>query len=414
MSLTFGPGLIDSIRLRDRYYNDDLATGSNDGTSEANAWQSLADMVAGAVPGDHVWCKKTASPITVSANTDLPSGDIQAPIVYQGYGSEIGDGTKCIFACGAGGNIIEINPGNVLVDLSFTGTSVTSYTVLKNVGNATIVRCAFTSDNNAESCRGTEGAFVACTFNNTGTFVTSGYEAVSISSGTLIGCKMQSEGECIEASHVDEGDVNVFIGNVVISDSSEARTCIECEGGQVESAVVAIFENSCWGGSVGIEITDYPSTKEYGSAIMYNICAGCDQGIDALDLTNQEYPCILKNAYGANTTGDIGTGFSADVSERFDDLTLSGLPYATTTALDLDATAGEGAACRSTASIGYLSGSGTELVSGAFSYGAHREGTDDSGDADSLVGFTQQTGGGAALAGKDFGMLPLNKTSEIG
>ena len=80
-----------------RYANFDLATGLNDGTSEANAWQTWAAVLAGESPGDHVWVKKTATRHNEGgANTRIDLAFF-APTVselsrIEGYGTTIGDG----------------------------------------------------------------------------------------------------------------------------------------------------------------------------------------------------------------------------------------------------------------------------------------------------------------------------------
>ena len=80
-----------------RYANFDLATGLNDGTSEANAWQTWAAVLAGETAGDHVWVKKTATRHNEGgANTRIDLAFF-APTVselsrIEGYGTTIGDG----------------------------------------------------------------------------------------------------------------------------------------------------------------------------------------------------------------------------------------------------------------------------------------------------------------------------------
>src|SRR6056297_603436 len=83
-----------------RYANFDLATGANDGTSEADAWQSWTDVFAGDSPGDHIYVKKTASRHTAGAAgslaIDLPFfGGVGTELgILEGYGTTPGDGVK--------------------------------------------------------------------------------------------------------------------------------------------------------------------------------------------------------------------------------------------------------------------------------------------------------------------------------
>ena len=77
----------------ERYANFDLATGLNDGTSEANAWQSLASCAAGYAAGDRVNIKRQSSPESLTALTTFStSGTALAPVYFRGYETTIGDG----------------------------------------------------------------------------------------------------------------------------------------------------------------------------------------------------------------------------------------------------------------------------------------------------------------------------------
>ncbi len=418
--MTFGPALIDGTTyFKDVYYDEDLSTGNDDGTNEANAWKTIGSMIAGVdgISGLRVNMKKAASPVIISTDAIFPVGGTSASMSvtwYRGYGTDIGDGTKWIGQTATTFEFRSIAGTQIFQDLSFVGdNSATS--AFENVSSgATFIRCAFSNTGQGQATNNNESVCIACTMTNTGTFSSSGYEACTPSSGTMLNCKCQSDGLVMDFRQTDEGDVTFCIGNVAISDSLGARIGIEFGGSQVESAAMIVAENSVWGALVGLHYQDYPSAKEYGAAVCYNIAAGCVEGIEMLDTANQEQSHILNNAFGDNSGADIGSSINADVATMIISLTLSGLPYATTTALDLDSTAGEGAACRSAGILGYIDGTGTDLVTGAFSYGAHREGSDDSGSADTLVGSSQSSGGGIQVDGKDFGMWPLNKTSEIG
>jgi hypothetical protein len=96
----------------ERYANFDLATGDNNGTSEANAWQTPAAVIAGVAAGNRVNIKKQASPFQTSGNLVFNvAGTATAPIWYRGYETTIGDGGRW-----------EIDLANNLNNLQFTGT----------------------------------------------------------------------------------------------------------------------------------------------------------------------------------------------------------------------------------------------------------------------------------------------------
>lgn len=77
----------------ERYANFDLTTGNNDGTSEANAWQTIAAMAAGATAGNRINIKRQASPYALSGNlTVAMNGTAAAPIWCRAYATTPGDG----------------------------------------------------------------------------------------------------------------------------------------------------------------------------------------------------------------------------------------------------------------------------------------------------------------------------------
>ena len=79
----------------EKYANFDLATGLNDGSSEADAWQTPAAVIAGVAAGDRVNIKKQASPFQTSGDlTFSVAGTATAPIWYRGYETTIGDGGR--------------------------------------------------------------------------------------------------------------------------------------------------------------------------------------------------------------------------------------------------------------------------------------------------------------------------------
>ena len=82
----------------DYYANFDLVTGANDGTSEADAWQTWDDVIAGLTGGIRVNIKKQSSPYDISpASIDYDLGGITnppsptTPIMFRGYESVTGD-----------------------------------------------------------------------------------------------------------------------------------------------------------------------------------------------------------------------------------------------------------------------------------------------------------------------------------
>lgn len=93
----------------DTYANFDLVTGNDDGTSAADAWQTMTSMNAEMVPGDRVNLKRQASPFDLTATfTFNTAGTVLAPIWIRAYASSIGDGGiwECAYNSGGTANLI--------------------------------------------------------------------------------------------------------------------------------------------------------------------------------------------------------------------------------------------------------------------------------------------------------------------
>jgi hypothetical protein len=81
------------MAITERYMNTDLTTGANDGTSEADAWQTWAAAAAGLAADQRLNVKAPASRTSVvGAATFSVNGSGATPIAIRAYSSTIGDG----------------------------------------------------------------------------------------------------------------------------------------------------------------------------------------------------------------------------------------------------------------------------------------------------------------------------------
>lgn len=111
-------GTPEAVGPTERYADFDLATGLNDGTSEANAWQSWGDIVFAA--GERVNIQAGASAHSIGSVTQTTNGTAGSPVYLRGYTTTIGDGglwefTGDITWSGDYGYIDDVD-GQIIVD----------------------------------------------------------------------------------------------------------------------------------------------------------------------------------------------------------------------------------------------------------------------------------------------------------
>jgi len=92
-----------------RYANFDLTTGNNDGTTEADAWQTLADLNTGMTGGGFLChIKKQAARQLYTGNPVImcPNALIGNPSIIRGYGTTINDGVRWEFGTTSSANLL--------------------------------------------------------------------------------------------------------------------------------------------------------------------------------------------------------------------------------------------------------------------------------------------------------------------
>lgn len=132
----------------EKYANFDLTTGNNDGTSEANAWQTWAAVSAGISAGDRVNIKQQSSPFVATNTitiTDVSLNNI--PVAYRGYQSTIGDGgmwKATISTGGIGGFTFAQNTESnyVFENMEIIAAPTSNLTAI-NLGYGYIRNCVF-------------------------------------------------------------------------------------------------------------------------------------------------------------------------------------------------------------------------------------------------------------------------------
>lgn len=153
--------------ITEAFMNTDLATGLDDGTSEANAWQTWTSMAAGMASGDRVNIKAPASRTDISAaHSIVANGTGTLPVAFECYTTTIGDGGHAEYedltlnitarnfqirgldilnASTVGGPIINANDWNIaIIDCKFTRTdAATTLRMVDGVQGCIVMNCMF-------------------------------------------------------------------------------------------------------------------------------------------------------------------------------------------------------------------------------------------------------------------------------
>jgi hypothetical protein len=335
------------MALTEKYANFDLATGFNDGTSEANAWQSWADITFAA--GERVNIKRCSSRQSLGSVSMSVSGTAGSPVWLRGYGSTIGDGTKFHWT----GDLSQSGDGVILECLDGENSS----------GTARMYNC--TGSTRLVQCRGVHTLTGSAVFAPMA-LRASGCVAIGCEA-SIAGNRAGSDGAAIKSDvyAVIYGCSAKGSGNaqaVYVTANFDATQLLRCTvdgngdvGVLVNSGaprgVLLLSGNSIYNCTDGVQLGTVFTIGGDGCLMVINnifyLCAG--YGINNSSGTNLLEGLVINNAMGSITSTRLN-GFG-DV-EEIGDITLSGNPWTDAANGDftLNNTAGAGAACRE---VGY-------------------------------------------------------------
>lgn len=364
------------MALTPKYANFDLTTGANDGTSEADAWQSHTDVTLTA--GDHLFVKKTASRYSGGAVWNMSgSPTTEAPIIVEGYGVTPGDGIH--FQMDTGVNTAYFGP-LLNFDISVTSAQDT----FDSTSNGNFINCIFESDvSRLSSSSESRTRFSGCVFRfnaNVGVAITAS------TSCQFHGCLFVGTG-FVSTGFVSVGGGSVFTDCAFLCTGTGNRVAVLSNSGYSD-----IILSNCsfkgWSQCAALSGTGGSAGSAGGFFIHNAAVEDCDyvyRVVLAANNTNIHITNVLHDgnvtAVAADDTatrdfiitGEIDAGGPVFVDAANGDFTLA----------DPE--------------------SHGEVIGGGFvmPYGV------------SSLGVASSGGGGSGLAGGNFGLPPISRISEV-
>lgn len=337
----------------EKYANFDLGSGSDNGTSEANAWQTLASMLAGCAAGDRVNIKRQASshgPIAV--NTTIgPSVAATAvnPIYFRGYTTTIGDGGIWETTVGTTGSMVLTFAAYATYEgLAFNGVASVNHLTYTGIATSLFIRCLLdTAGDNAGSAGGpcSINSAINCMIilgtgrvnvvgaNNAAAYMRNSYfirRKATSGSGHLLSIDNFGRSTCIENC--------TFVGNQVAEEGIFWDRANSQHGSNIINNRFYGFENA-------IEIDEEPTGDTRLMHISGNVFSTMTGR--AIKRTNTQVGKLLitENLYHSCTSGFTDYDDFADYASNF---SLSANPFTNVATGDLsfNDTANGGAVCR--------------------------------------------------------------------
>ena len=332
--------------ITEMYANFDLATGADDGTSEADAYKTWASMKAATVAGDRVNFKKTASrhsSVSTGYSFATSSTDL-LPIIFRGYETTITDGVKMQFLFGG--------TSSASMDITGEGLLIQNFDV---EGSST---------NDVVNCSGDCTLFESCIIVNTGTtaalhtglrisdaYANNCYIETNGTSATSYAVRMQQAGlsNCTAVStrvgiYTIVGSTNTNItGCLIYAKGASSTTGVEHTGGATSGGPLMI--NTTINGfpdAVSFDVID-GITSTVMPVILDCIMSNATNGIINGSAT-QDMAIYLSTIAFFNVTTPMYAGDKIIVNQ----IALSVDPYvdASTNDFSLNDTAGGGTDCR--------------------------------------------------------------------
>jgi hypothetical protein len=312
-----------------RYCNPDLSSGSDDGSSEANAFQSVSDAVSyinSNGPGVHMYFKRTSSRDSSTINISATFADTTKKTILEGYETTPGDRGKFQIGSNSSGQIILGAAADNMIlrnfDIEFNGAGGVSNCILFSRGmtnvieNCKIHNLSTSADRTAirytQECTiiNNEISSAAASFSNDATDV----------HAVVAGAALRGGSVCYNIIKGAQGIANTSqflgyfcFGNVIMPNTADSvdldlgiRMTLAREGtGTNEQRGTVISGNTIFNfQSTGIEIREQPDdTNAYQNIFTQNLLFAGDssaKGFLNSDSTDTAIACITGNAMNSD------------------------------------------------------------------------------------------------------------------
>lgn len=329
----------------ERYANFDLGTGANDGTSEANAWQTISAMTAGVSAGHRINIKRQSAGYDLTSNVTITNaGTATAPIWFRAYQTTPGDGGLWLVNYNSGSSAsLTFSGSYVWVEgIDYQPGASVNIAVLSIYGTMSrAIRCRIRNRTGNAAYANPYGCDIELFSAGSHRIEFAGANLYPITvknnrfkiTGTTSTFSFYSDMFGRGATFVD----NLFIGagsadGLFIDRQDNGRNFVICNNRFYNFASAIIVDEEPNGGAEAITVFD-------------NVFESCSSY--AIERTNAEagFVKLFRNKHYNTTSGF--TNYSTE-AEPIENESLSGSPFVDAAGGDftLNSTAGAGAACR--------------------------------------------------------------------
>jgi len=336
------------MALRNRYLNCGLASGNNDGTSEADAWQTFQDCESGVEAGDIVWCKtvdgnRVTGEANMTFNSPASAPTVDAPIALVGYTSTPGDGGMFKW-----GHTLYIREDFMLVEGFDIEQSSSSASLQCDGDGCIIYRCKVV--NGTAAYNGamylTDCTAVNCYINGD---LDGAGKVVRLFRGSLIDSYVEADDDSSGGDCYVEVQVSFrpsIVSGCIINGTERAVIGISVDG-DANLQGAWIMNNTIYNVSNGIEFEDGVGTNLSQIIITQNnIIYNATNGIINSRGTNTS--SVIGHFVNNNAMGSISSNQYSNIQDEYikNKITLTADPFVDKVDFELNDVAGGGALCK--------------------------------------------------------------------